>query len=213
MLFRSRLQAQIQQSAEQTTEAPVQEKEPGITEKEPETKEDNSKTTDSAEVEPVVDIPNEDVAVMESGPNVSNMSFDQESGIIWPIGSDSDVLMNYSVDSTIYFKTLGQYKTNPALIISAEEGANVCSATQAVVTEVGENEEIGKFVETSIGDEYKIIYGQLDSILVENGTTLDEGEIVGTIGSPTKYYVEEGSNLYMQMTCADETVDPMIFLH
>ena len=150
------------------------------------------------------------VTVMESGKNVSNLSFDQEEGIIWPV--TGEVIMKYSADSPVYFKTLGQYRTNPALIISANEGANVCSATDAVVTKVSENEEIGKYVETSIGDNYKIIYGQLDGIQVEKGSVLKEGELIGSLAAPTKYYVEEGSNLYMQMLSGDEPVDPLIFL-
>ncbi len=150
------------------------------------------------------------VTVMESGKNVKNLSFDQEAGVIWPV--NGDVLMKYSADSTVYFKTLGQYRSNPALIISAGEGANVCSATDAIVTKIGENEEIGKYVETSIGDDYKIIYGQLENVQVNKGDSLSEGELIGTIAAPTKYYVDEGSNLYFQMKCGDETVDPMIFL-
>ena len=133
------------------------------------------------------------VTVMESGKNVSNLSFDQEEGIIWPV--TGEVIMKYSADSPVYFKTLGQYRTNPALIISANEGANVCSATDAVVTKVSENED-----------------GQLDGIQVEKGSVLKEGELIGSLAAPTKYYVEEGSNLYMQMLSGDEPVDPLIFL-
>ena len=147
---------------------------------------------------------------MPSGKNVSNLSFNQEKGIMWPVSGE--ILMKYSADNAVYFKTLGQYKTNPALIISAEKGTSVASAAESVVTEVGENEEIGKYVETSLGDNYKIIYGQLDNIQVGKGDSLSEGEIIGVIAEPTKYYVEEGSNLYMEMLNGKENVDPLIFL-
>ncbi len=150
------------------------------------------------------------VTVMEAGKNVANLSFNQEKGISWPV--EGEVLMQYSADKSVYFKTLGQYKTNPALIISADEGSSVQSAAKCVVTKVGENEEIGKYVETSIGDDYKIIYGQLDNLQVKKGDMLSEGEIIGRVAQPTKYYIEEGSNLYMQMKCGKETVDPLIFL-
>jgi len=151
-----------------------------------------------------------DITVMESGEGAVNLKFDQEKGIMWPVSGT--VIMNYSPDQTIYHKTLGVYKTNPALVVAADKGANVCSGVDSVVTDIGENEEIGKYVETSIGDGYKIIYGQLDNIQVKKGTKLKEGEIIGTIAEPTSYYVEEGSNLYLKMMCMDEPVDPMIFL-
>ena len=150
------------------------------------------------------------VTVMEAGKNVANLSFDQDKGIIWPV--EGEVLMQYSADKSVYFKTLGQYKINPALIISANEGSAVKSSTKCVVTKVSENEEIGKYIETSIGDDYKIIYGQLADIQVKKGDMISEGEIIGRIAQPTKYYIEEGSNLYMQMICGKETVDPLIFL-
>ena len=150
------------------------------------------------------------VTVMEAGKNVANLSFNQEKGIIWPV--EGKVMMQYSADKSVYFKTLGQYKTNPALIISADEGSTVKSSAKCVVTKVGENEEIGKYVETSIGDDYKITYGQLADLQVKKGDMLSEGELIGRIAKPTKYYIEEGSNLYMQMKCGKETVDPLIFL-
>ncbi len=168
-----------------------------------------NKTKDEAKNEEK-DKKEQGVTVMGSGKNVSSMSFDQDKGIIWPV--TGEVIMKYSADSPVYFKTLGQYRTNPALIISAKEGTNVCSAVDAVVTKVSENEEIGKYVETSIGDNYKIIYGQLDGIQVEKGSVLKEGELIGSVAAPTKYYVEEGSNLYLQMLSGKETVDPLIFL-
>ena len=150
------------------------------------------------------------VTVMKTGEKVNSLKFDQEAGISWPV--TGDILMKYSAGNTVYHKTLGQYKSNPALVISASEGANVSSAVDSVVTEIGKNEEIGNYIETSIGDGYKIIYGQLDNIQVKKGATLKEGELIGAIAAPTKYYIEEGSNLYMKMTCDNEPVDPMIFL-
>ena len=150
------------------------------------------------------------VTVMKSGEKVNSLKFDQEAGISWPVSGD--ILMKYSAGNTVYHKTLGQYKSNPAIVISAKEGDNVSSAVESVVTDVGKNEEIGNYIETSIGDGYKIIYGQLDNIQVKKGATLKEGELIGAIAAPTKYYIEEGSNLYMKMTCDNEPVDPMIFL-
>ena len=188
------------------TEAPVSPtKAPEIKHKEDKTKKKADKKTKEEKKSEEVG-----VTVMESGKNVSNLSFNQEKGIMWPVSGE--ILMKYSADNAVYFKTLGQYKTNPALIISAEKGTSVASAAESVVTEVGENEEIGKYVETSLGDNYKIIYGQLDNIQVGKGDSLSEGEIIGVIAEPTKYYVEEGSNLYMEMLNGKENVDPLIFL-
>lgn len=180
-------------------------------EKKEKTKTDKKTTKDDNNTKDIKSaVTEKKVAVMEAGEKINSLKFDQEAGILWPV--TGDVIMKYSADNTIYFKTLGQYKSNPAIIISAEEGTNVSNAVEGVVTEVGQNEEIGNYVETSIGDDYKIIYGQLDNIQVEKGATIKEGELLGVVAAPTKYYSEEGANLYMKMTCDNEPVDPMIFL-
>ena len=180
-------------------------------EKKEKTKTDKKTTKDDNNTKDIKSaVTEKKVAVMEAGEKINSLKFDQEAGLLWPV--TGDVIMKYSADNTIYFKTLGQYKSNPAIIISAEEGTNVSNAVEGVVTEVGQNEEIGNYVETSIGDDYKIIYGQLDNIQVEKGATIKEGELLGVVAAPTKYYSEEGANLYMKMTCDNEPVDPMIFL-
>lgn len=153
---------------------------------------------------------NEKVTVMNAGKDIASLTFDQEAGISWPV--NGEVVMKYSADNVVFHKTLGQYKSNPALVISAGEGNNVSCSVDCVVTKVGENEEIGNYVETSIGDEYEIMYGGLENIQVKKGDTVKQGEIIGVVAPPTKYYIDEGANVYMQMTCKNETVDPMIFL-
>ena len=46
-----------------------------------------------------------------------NLDFKEEDGLVWPIVGD--VLINYSMDRTIYCPTLEQYKYNPAIVIAA----------------------------------------------------------------------------------------------
>ena len=51
------------------------------------------------------------------------LHFTENDGMQKPV--QSDILMHYSMDKSIYFATLDQYKYNPATIISAEEGMTV----------------------------------------------------------------------------------------
>ncbi len=52
----------------------------------------------------------------ETGAGVNALHFDPEDGMLWPM--EGNVILNYSMDSTIYFATLDQYKYNPAVIIA-----------------------------------------------------------------------------------------------
>jgi murein DD-endopeptidase MepM/ murein hydrolase activator NlpD len=141
------------------------------------------------------------------------LSFNTEDGLLWPV--QGNVIMDYSMEHTTYFATLMQYKCNPAIIIDAEVGEDVLAATDAVVTAIdADNEETGYTVTMSIGDGYSLIYGQLDknSVSLQVGDSVKEGDVIGIIAKPTKYYTVEGSNLYFEVTQNDETVNPMLYL-
>ncbi|HBY72169.1 MAG TPA: M23 family peptidase, partial [Lachnospiraceae bacterium] len=47
---------------------------------------------------------------------------------------------------------------------------------------------------------------------VKVGDKLNEGEVIGKIAQPTKYYTIEGSNLYFKALQDDKTVDPMLLI-
>ena len=53
---------------------------------------------------------------------------------------------------------------------------------------------------------------QLKNLNVKTGQKIDEGEIVGHIAKPTKYYTLEGSNLYFEVTENGKSVDPLLLL-
>lgn len=142
--------------------------------------------------------------------NHINYSFDAEKGLLWPV--KGDVILKYSITNTIYFKTLAQYKCNPGVVISAKEGSKVKAAANCRVTKIEKTDELGLMVTTDIGSGYTVSYGQLDNISVNKGDELKEGDVIGTVATPTKYYSEEGSNLYFQVNEGKETVDPLLLL-
>ncbi|HWT75659.1 MAG TPA: M23 family metallopeptidase [Mobilitalea sp.] len=153
--------------------------------------------------------------VVETDTNsiADNLSFKADDGLLWPV--EGNVIMNYSMDHTIYFATLMQYKCNPAIIFGAEVGTEVKAAAKGVVTKIEENNaETGFTITMNIGNGYSLVYGQLDkeSVTLEVGDTVDEGDVIGTVGEPTKYYSVEGSNLYFQVLEDDQTVNPMLLL-
>lgn len=138
------------------------------------------------------------------------LSFNINEGLMWPV--QGNVIMKYSTDHTIYHPTLKQFKINPAIIIDAELGTEVKAATKSIVTDITNNEVTGLTVTTDIGDGYNLVYGQLENVNLQVGDRLDEGEVIGTIAAPSKYYSVEGSNLYFQVLQDGKTVNPMLFL-
>lgn len=143
-------------------------------------------------------------------PAKNNLHFDQETGLLWPV--EGDVLMEYSADKVVYFKTLAQYRTNPALIISAKVGEEVKASADGIVKSIATSEETGRTLTMSIGDNFTVSYGQLKGITVQEGEHVSEGQVIGKIADPTKYYSMEGSNLYYQVKENKDTVNPMVLL-
>lgn len=153
----------------------------------------------------------EAASVMAKGDQVLNgLKFDEEKGLAWPVSGN--VILPFSDSKAVYFSTLGQYKRNNAIVIGADEGTKVVSAAKGMITKISENEETGVTVEMSIGGDYSLTYGQLKDVTVKKGDVVEEGQKIGEIAKPSKYYVVEGSNLYFKVTQEDKAVNPMYLL-
>jgi SHS2 domain-containing protein len=139
------------------------------------------------------------------------LHFTESDGMQKPV--QSDILMHYSMDKSIYFATLDQYKYNPATIFSAEEGMTVTACAQGKVTSIFENEEIGKAVTLDLGDGYEATYGQLAEITVKENAYVNPGETIGSVAAPTKYYSAEGSNVYFALTHNGDPVNGEALFH
>ena len=142
--------------------------------------------------------------------NFPEVNFSEETLMEWPI--HGNILVDYSMDSTVYFPTLDQYKLSPAIAVQAAEGAPVLASVPGTVYSIEENAQTGTTVTMEIGSGYQAVYGQLKDLAVEEGATVDKGTVIGYIAAPTKYYSEEGSNLYFAMKKDGEPVDPIAYL-
>lgn len=135
------------------------------------------------------------------------LSFHEKDNLGWPVAGN--VLINYSMDKTVYFPTLQQYKYSPAIVIAASEGENITASADGKVLSVFENAEIGQAVTVDIGNGYELTYGQLKDIMVLKGDIISSGDIIGKVAAPTKYYSVEGPNVYFKLTKDGRPVNPL----
>lgn len=132
------------------------------------------------------------------------LHYSEDQGLTKPV--NGDVLMSYKMDGSVYFATLDQYKYNPATLFSAEVGSEVYACAEGKIIEVFETAELGKGITMELGDGYTVTYGQLDEIEVVEGEFVQAGERLGTVAAPSRYYVQEGTNLYF---CMEKDNKPM----
>ena len=136
-----------------------------------------------------------------------NLTFSPQEGLVWPIVGK--VLINYSMDKTVYFPTLDQYKYNPAIMIQATEGETITAAADGRVSRIFNDPQLGNCVQVELGDGYELTYGQLGNIDLKEGDYMEVGDVIGTVASPTKYFSVEGTNVYFKLTLNGEPVDPL----
>lgn len=189
----------VEEDTEQTAEASAVI--PPESETESETAEVEETTEDTEQ--PI----EEETTAAKTTSNTITLHFSPEDGMLWPL--QGNVILNYSMDSTVYFATLDQYKYNPAVIIAGEVNDKVYSVAKGQVTDISTNEVTGCTMTVDLGDGYRAIYGQLKEPNFKVGDYVESGHVLGYVGEPTKYFSVEGSNLYFALQKDGQPVDPV----
>ncbi len=171
-------------------------------EEEPETEEipDTSEETDQ----------NAGTGVQSTQGNGTAINFSEDSKLLWPV--NGTILMSFSMDKTVYFSTLDQYKYNPAVVISGAEGDQVLCGTTGIVKSIDVTAETGTTVNVDIGNGYELFYGQLKEVPVNVGDYVEAKSVLGYVSQPTKYYSVEGCNVYFEMRKDGQPVNPVEYL-
>lgn len=151
-----------------------------------------------------------EVIITPSAPEVATLKFVANEVLTWPV--DGNVVLSYSMDKPVYFSTLAQYKYNPALIIAGDVGKEVVAAAEGEVKSIETNAQTGTTLTMDIGSGYEVVYGQLKDVCVAEGYRISEGDVIGCVSEPTKYYSVEGPNLYFQLLKDGEPVNPLEYL-
>lgn len=136
--------------------------------------------------------------------------FDDTQKMSWPVSGT--IVLDYSMDTTTYYKTLDQYKCNPGVLIATETNTPVNAAFDGTVASITNDAALGTLVTIDMGNGYQAIYGQLKDLTVNVGDNVTAGQVLGSISQPTKYFIEEGAHLYFQMTKDGQPIDPKPYM-
>ncbi len=143
--------------------------------------------------------------------NAETSSFAASGKMNWPIFGD--ILMDYSTEHVVYDKTLDMYRTNDSISIASAIGAEVKATADGTVKSVSSDLQNGKTIVIDNGNGWATTYSQLqDNILVKEGDVVKAGQVIGNVGTPTKFSVLLGSHLQFKVTKNDQTVDPKSIL-
>lgn len=190
-------------------QTPVGQKEPEVTVKDNRPEPTEQETQDTQEKEPEKTVTKEPEKTVPTAVT-ETLHFKKENGVVWPI--EGKVLLDYSMDSTIFFPTLEQYRCNPAMVISGAVNDKVYSISRGRIIEVFNSEETGCTVRQDLGDGYIATYGQLKELNFNVGDIVESGQVIGYVSEPTKYYSVEGANAYFSLKKDGTPVNPRDYL-
>ena len=120
-----------------------------------------------------------------------------------------EIVMDYDDQNLVYDKTLEQYRTNDCISLAAQIGEQVKAAADGIVKSVLNTPESGNTIILDHGNGWSTTYSQLqDDLLVNQGDTVKKGQVIGGVGSPTKYGILLGSHLDFRVAHNDSYVNP-----
>lgn len=166
--------------------------------------------TVQAEIENPAVAESPEVVITPSVSEPEALHFAPNDVLIWPV--DGNVVLSYSMDKTIYFSTLDQYKYNPAIVIGGEVGMEVLAAAEGEVTSIETTAQTGTTITMNLGNGYEAVYGQMKEVCVHEGDRVSQGDVIGYLSEPTKYYSVEGPNLYFQLLEDGQPINPLEFI-
>lgn len=152
----------------------------------------------------------EDAAVLSPDGVIKGLNFSAETGMLWPVTGEA--LISFSPDHAIYHKTLDSYRTSDFVLLGSAPGTHVSAAADGVVTGIKEELQTGTTVTMRVSEDHEIVYGMLSDVSVKEGELVDAGTVFATVAQPTRYFVEDGSGVYVQVREKDEAINPMLFL-
>lgn len=146
----------------------------------------------------------------DSRTSQTHFAYDGKHRLPWPVMGN--VILPYSMDTTVYYTTLDQYACNDGLLIGARKGEEVTAVADGRIVNVAQSDRYGTMVTLLIGDNYEVFYGQMGNVKHEIGDEVKEGDVLGLVAEPTRSFVLEGPHLYFKMTYQGEPVNPVDYL-
>lgn len=103
----------------------------------------------------------------------------------------------------------GTQEFHTGVDIAAPMGAALLASYDGEVTEVGENDLLGKFIRLQHGGGVEIVYGHCEEIVASQGAKVRAGERIAAVGSTG---VSTGSHVHIRVSVDGDTCDPATLL-
>ncbi|MDT8715579.1 M23 family metallopeptidase [Clostridium sp. 19966] len=156
---------------------------------------------------------NSAVSVPKNGTSSQSVSNAVDTTFTKPV--DGALARGYSTDLQ-YCQTIGSYKTNHGIEISAKLNSEVHAVLDGKVEAIDNDKtELGEYIIVDHQNGLKTIYSNLrEDVKVKVGDTVKKNQIIGYVGKTRTSYSQEkfGDHLHFEVMKGTEYVDPAKYI-
>ena len=130
--------------------------------------------------------------------------------IVLPL--EGDIIEEFSKGQLVYNRTLGDWRTHNGVDIAAEPGTPVKAAAEGVVTKVGNDGLYGFCITIDHGGFQTKYCGLQESDIINIEQKVEEGEVIGGIGTTAQFEVAEVPHLHFELYKDGQHIDPLSYI-
>lgn len=151
--------------------------------------------------------------VAEPSEDASSEASSEPAAPSWTTPVAGTVVTNpYSNGELVKSRTLGEWRTHDGIDLAAAEGEPVKAAADGIVKDVRSDSRWGFVVEVEHGDVTAYYCGLADSVKVEPGAELKQGDQLGEVGNTSVVEASEEAHLHLGMKQDGKWIDPAAIL-
>lgn len=147
---------------------------------------------------------------MSSTPSSENSETSENTSKAYIMPITGEITNGFSLTSPIYSKTLKDWRIHDGIDISGKIGDSVKCVNDGAIESIKSDDLYGITVVVKHTDGKKSIYCNLDdSIELEEGQIIYQGDIVGKIGKSAVFEISDGPHLHFEISQNGKKVDPL----
>lgn len=135
-----------------------------------------------------------------------------EETITYRLPVAGELQKKFSSDELLWDETMQDWRTHMGVDIEAEDGAEVVTAAKGIVMEAYKDEMYGFTVKVSHNDGTTTVYKNLGKIVVKKDDIVDEGQMLGTLGSSGAFEMMQKPHLHFEVILEDKYINPLEFI-
>ncbi len=129
-----------------------------------------------------------------------------------PTGKNTEVLQGFSKDRLVYFETLKDWRLHKGTDYAVSKGETVYSVANGKVTDIGEDDLYGEFIEMEYRDGFICrYYGVEKSENIAVGKSVQVGDGIGTV-TEVPCESSSSSHIHIEITKDGQIVNPQSYI-